>query len=144
MIPKKNLNIIELLKSKTINNQAIWNLKWEEGGIIGFEIKIDNFSASLTEFYYADGQPGYIFEICDNSQMIIESCKFKETTNSEDFKMITEFHDIIMFNHSKEDFLDAIINRLGEDCTIGEKISDYALISSPENEEIEEIKDLPF
>jgi hypothetical protein len=142
MAQTKVLKIIELLKSKTVNKQAIWNLRCEEGNINGFEILIDPFLIGIQEIFYGDSEfhRGLEFMICYISNSVeIVKCQFDELENEADFRILKDLWAIIERSFLKVDeILDEVFFELSKDCIIGREVKSYAVVINEQDE------DLPF
>ncbi|OPX94713.1 MAG: hypothetical protein A4E53_00035 [Pelotomaculum sp. PtaB.Bin104] len=121
MITTKVLKIIELLRSKTESNQAIWN---KSSGIAGFQLITQNGSISIDNFYDEHENEEFIsFKIFNDNGEVIESFYVGSVTDKEEYNIMFDFYSTIRRKYLKVDeTLDSFFNELSKDGVVGKEI----------------------
>lgn len=125
MITTKVQKIIELLKSKTVSNQAIWN---KSSGYEGYQLITQNGSVSIDNFFdEQDNQETISFKIFNDNGEVIESFYVGSRTEKDEYDIMFDFYSTIRRKYLKVDeTLDSFFNELSKDGVIGKEIQKSA------------------
>jgi hypothetical protein len=131
MIPGNIKDIIDKLKVRTENNQAIWN---KSSGENGFKLSLQTGLITIDKWLDNQEQTWYIdFAISNDKGDIIEQIQASKAGEKNDFDYLDAFYTIIRRKYLKVDeTLKSLLDELNSTKSLGT------------NDKNEPIDDLPF
>jgi hypothetical protein len=137
MIPEKLIKIIDLLKTKTINKQAIWN---KASGGDQFKLSISEGSAITINYWTNNYGNEDIYEVVifnSNGDAIERFSTDYVGTTEEDVALLQKFHKAASDSYYKvEETMDALLESIMHQDIIGN--NENSIPGEPEDD------DLPF
>ncbi|WP_029294256.1 hypothetical protein [Chryseobacterium hispalense] len=110
-------NLIQLLKDKTANKNAIWS---RTSGNNEFKIEINNATIT-TDCWFTDDILYYDFVILNENGEVVERISVSDTNIfSEEYQILSDFYDVVKNSYFKiDETIDNILNELNTNTKIG-------------------------